>query len=149
MGMRQTELRQPGSANRICRVAAYLNEALVRDAAKSAAPLTFIVERLVNRNALGYSSPGDSRLQAQGVGQVLRDWIQRGHPNTTHSTVTPHLGRLNVATSPKDMALPGLELHPLKGERKGTWAVSVSGNWRVTFTFVGKDADSVDYEDYH
>ena len=60
------------------------------------------------------------------------------------------LGRLNVATSPKDMALPGLELHPLKGERKkGTWAVSVNGNWRVTFKFVGKDADSVDYEDYH
>ncbi|MGH9957760.1 MAG: type II toxin-antitoxin system RelE/ParE family toxin [Pyrinomonadaceae bacterium] len=59
------------------------------------------------------------------------------------------LGRLNVATSPKDMALPGLELHPLKGERKGTWAVSVTGNWRVTFKFVGKDADSVDYEDYH
>ncbi|MGH8589890.1 MAG: type II toxin-antitoxin system RelE/ParE family toxin, partial [Gammaproteobacteria bacterium] len=40
------------------------------------------------------------------------------------------LGRLNVATSPKDMALPGLELHPLKGERKGTWAVSINGNWR-------------------
>ncbi len=59
------------------------------------------------------------------------------------------LGRLNVATSPKDMALPGLELHPLKGERKGTWAVSVNGNWRVTFKFVGKDADSIDYEDYH
>lgn len=59
------------------------------------------------------------------------------------------LGRLNVATTPKDMALPGLELHSLKGERKGTWAVSVSGNWRVTFKFVGKDADSVDYEDYH
>ena len=47
------------------------------------------------------------------------------------------------------MALPGLGLHPLKGERKGTWAVSVSGNWGVTFTFVGKDADAVDYEDYH
>jgi proteic killer suppression protein len=47
------------------------------------------------------------------------------------------------------MALPGLGLYPLKGDRKGTWAVSVSGNWRVTFTFVGKDADSVDYEDYH
>jgi len=59
------------------------------------------------------------------------------------------LGRLNAATAPNDMALPGLELHPLKGERKGTWAVSVSGNWRVTFRFVGKDADSVDYEDYH
>ena len=59
------------------------------------------------------------------------------------------LGRLGAATSPKDMGLPGLGLHPLKGNRKGTWAVKVSGNWRVTFTFVGKDADAVDYEDYH
>jgi proteic killer suppression protein len=59
------------------------------------------------------------------------------------------LGLLSAATAPRDMALPGLDLHPLKGERKGTWAVSVSGNWRVTFKFVGKDADSVNYEDYH
>ena len=47
------------------------------------------------------------------------------------------------------MALPWLGLHPLAGDRQGAWAVSVSGNWRVTFTFVGKDADAVDYEDYH
>jgi proteic killer suppression protein len=47
------------------------------------------------------------------------------------------------------MDLPGLNFHPLKGERKGTWAVSVSGNWRVTFRFLGKDADDVNYEDYH
>jgi proteic killer suppression protein len=59
------------------------------------------------------------------------------------------LGRLSAAAGPRDMALPGLSLHPLKGDRKGTWAVSVSGNWRVTFRFVGKDAESVDYEDYH
>ena len=59
------------------------------------------------------------------------------------------LGQLNAATSPEDMRLPGLDLHQLKGDRKGTWTVSVSGNWRVTFTFVGKDADDVDYEDYH
>jgi proteic killer suppression protein len=59
------------------------------------------------------------------------------------------LGRLSAATSPRDMALPGLNLHQLGGDRKGTWAVSVSGNWRVTFKFVGKDAHAVDYEDYH
>jgi proteic killer suppression protein len=59
------------------------------------------------------------------------------------------LGRLNAATSPRDMNLPGLELHELHGDRKGTWAVKVSGNWRVTFTFVGKDVYRVDYEDYH
>lgn len=59
------------------------------------------------------------------------------------------LGRLNVAKDPRDMGLPGLRLHPLKGERKGTWAVSVSGNWRVTFAFSGPDIVDVDYENYH
>ena len=59
------------------------------------------------------------------------------------------LGRLNVSTSPRDMGLPGLELHELHGARKGTWAVKVSGNWRVTFAFTGRHVDRVDYEDYH
>jgi proteic killer suppression protein len=56
---------------------------------------------------------------------------------------------LNVASEPRDMALPGLELHPLKGDRKDSWAVKVSGNWRVTFIFSGSDVEDVDYEDYH
>jgi proteic killer suppression protein len=47
------------------------------------------------------------------------------------------------------MGLPGLYLHPLKGDRQGTWSVRVSGNWRVTLGFVGNDVDQVDYEDYH
>lgn len=47
------------------------------------------------------------------------------------------------------MGLPGLDLHELHGPRKGSWAVKVSGNWRLTFRFAGKDADQVDYEDYH
>jgi proteic killer suppression protein len=47
------------------------------------------------------------------------------------------------------MNLPGYRLHQLKGDRAGTWSVSVSGNWRVTFTFVGEDAFDVDLEDYH
>ena len=59
------------------------------------------------------------------------------------------LGRLQASTSPRDMDLPGLRLHPLKGKRKGAWAVSVSGNWRITFLFDGVDAMDVDYEDYH
>ena len=47
------------------------------------------------------------------------------------------------------MDLPGLALHQLKGPRKGVWAVKVSGNWRVTFRFVGHDAEMVNYDDYH
>lgn len=59
------------------------------------------------------------------------------------------LAALNAAVAPNDMGLPGLRLHPLKGTRSGSWSVSVSGNWRVTFRFSGKDAIDVDYEDYH
>ncbi|MEO8306963.1 MAG: type II toxin-antitoxin system RelE/ParE family toxin [Pseudomonadota bacterium] len=56
---------------------------------------------------------------------------------------------LNAAARPQDMDLPGLRLHQLKGSLKGRWSVTVSGNWRVTFAFSGKDAVHVDYEDYH
>jgi len=59
------------------------------------------------------------------------------------------LGRLHAARQPKDMSLPVLRLHELKGDRSGTWAVDVSGNWRITFCFQGEDVEVVDYEDYH
>ncbi len=59
------------------------------------------------------------------------------------------LTNLDQAESPKDMDLPGLQLHELKGSRKNIWSVSVSGNWRVTFRFIGRDAEIVNYEDYH
>ena len=47
------------------------------------------------------------------------------------------------------MNLPGFDFHQLKGRRKGTYAVSVSGNWRLTFRFDGEHAVDVDLEDYH
>ena len=83
--------------------------------------------------------------------------LQRFFESGTKSGIQPQqaerlrliLAQLNASTSPQDMNLPGLVLHPLKGDRRGAWAVRVSGNWRITFTFVDKDADSIDYEDYH
>ena len=59
------------------------------------------------------------------------------------------LARLHASSSPGDMDLPGLRLHELRGKRKGTWTVNVSGNWRITFVFDGADAVDVNYEDYH
>lgn len=47
------------------------------------------------------------------------------------------------------MNLPGFRLHELKGSGRGQWAVSVSGNWRVTFRFEDGSAIDVDYLDYH
>jgi proteic killer suppression protein len=59
------------------------------------------------------------------------------------------LGLLDAAVNPSDMNLPGWRWHELKGERAGRWAVTVSGNWRLTFTFEKGAAALVDYEDYH
>jgi proteic killer suppression protein len=56
---------------------------------------------------------------------------------------------LDVAQRPADIDLPGYRLHPLKGERKGEWSVSVSGNWRVTFRFDEGDVVDLNFEDYH
>jgi proteic killer suppression protein len=56
---------------------------------------------------------------------------------------------LNSAKQPRDMNAPGWKLHPLSGELRDHWAVSVSGNWRLTFKFEGEDAILVDYQDYH
>jgi len=59
------------------------------------------------------------------------------------------LARLDASQNPEDMNLPGLRLHPLKGDLKGFWAVDVSGNWRVFFRFENNNAVDVDYSDYH
>jgi proteic killer suppression protein len=59
------------------------------------------------------------------------------------------LAMLDAAQEAKDMALPGFNLHPLKGKLKGHWSVSVNGNWRVIWRFRGVDAEVVDYLDYH
>jgi len=59
------------------------------------------------------------------------------------------LSLLETSETIEDMDLPGLELHPLKGNRKGTWAVKVSGNWRITFKIQNGDVFEINYEDYH
>ena len=59
------------------------------------------------------------------------------------------LGLLDGAEGPAGMNLPGWHLHPLRGSQKGTWAIRVDKNWRLTFAFDGPDATNVDYLDYH
>ena len=59
------------------------------------------------------------------------------------------LTTLNIASTPFDMNRDGWQWHPLRGDLKGHWAVTVNGNWRLTFSFDGEDAVLVDYCDYH
>ena len=70
--------------------------------------------------------------------------------------ITPNLAerlrrQLDVLsrTETADVNPPGYRLPSLKGDRLGTWSVTVNGNWRLTFTFDGEDASDVDLEDYH
>lgn len=59
------------------------------------------------------------------------------------------LDRLNAANDIRDMNYPGSNLHKLSGDKKGQYAVKVSGNWRVFFEFFDGDAYVVEYDDYH
>lgn len=67
-----------------------------------------------------------------------------------------HAGKLRVllttldnAKRPDDMNAPGWRLHPLTGNLAGHYSVTVNGNWRMTFTFDGENAELADYLDYH
>jgi len=71
--------------------------------------------------------------------------IQPAHKNRLRLQLTA----LDTATCIEDMDIPGFNLHPLRGDRKGTWSIMVSGNWRVTFQFIDSNAYIVNYEDYH
>jgi len=68
------------------------------------------------------------------------DWVER---------IRLILSRLDAATDPREMNVPGFNFHALKGSKADRFAVLVSRNWRVTFAWDGEDAIDVDLEDYH
>ena len=59
------------------------------------------------------------------------------------------LARLDVATASEQMDLPGFRLHPLRGDLRGFWSVTVRANWRIIWRFDGADVVDVDLTDYH
>ena len=54
-----------------------------------------------------------------------------------------------MAKDPEDMDLPGYRLHRLRGNLRGFWSITVSGNWRIVFRFDGGNAFDIDLIDYH
>jgi proteic killer suppression protein len=85
----------------------------------------------------------------KGLARFFRDGSTAGIQVTHAKRLRLILGRLDASSTARDMDLPGLRLHALRGTRSGTWSVAVSRNWRVTFRFVDGDAAVVNYEDYH
>ena len=85
----------------------------------------------------------------KGVERFFTKSDHRGIPAQSAARIERILDRLDASVAASDMDLPGYRFHPLKGARSGEYAVSVSGNWRLTFRFDGKDAVDVNLEDYH
>jgi len=89
------------------------------------------------------------KFKHKGLKKLFESGVVTGIQPQYGTRLRRILALLETADSVKDMDLPGLNLHELKGNRKGTFAVKVSGNRRVTFNISDGDAFDVDYEDYH
>jgi proteic killer suppression protein len=91
------------------------------------------------------------------IKRIRHKGLDRFHRTGDASGINPGFAaRLRVALTaleasrgPEGMNLPGYRLHRLHGDRKGAWAISLSGNWRLVFEFDGGDATNVDFVDYH
>lgn len=86
----------------------------------------------------------------KGLKRLYEAGDRRDIPAALAEKIADILLAIDEATRPGDVGLfPGWRLHPLKGDLKGFWSVSVSGNWRVVFRFEKGDAFDVDLIDYH
>ena len=91
------------------------------------------------------------------IGTIKHKGLRRLHEKNDRSGIRPDLvdkaqkilSALEAADSPEDMALPMFRFHPLTGDRRGSYSVTVKANWRVTFRFHNSAAHDVNLEDYH
>jgi proteic killer suppression protein len=83
----------------------------------------------------------------------LRSYYEKGDTSKLQSQhlakIRLILTRLDAASVPEEMQVPGYNLHQLSGDLKGFWSVKVNGNYSIIFRFKGINACDVDYIDYH
>ena len=85
----------------------------------------------------------------RGLERFFESGNFKGIPARSADRIERMLDVLDAAAALTDMALPSFKYHELKGDRKGTYSVAVTANYRITFSFKGEDATDVDLEDYH
>jgi proteic killer suppression protein len=81
--------------------------------------------------------------------RLLKEGNAKGIPKELERRIRRRLEVIDSATVIDDLRIPGYDLHELKGDRKETWSIKVSGNWRITFKFRDNDTYDLDLEDYH
>ena len=85
----------------------------------------------------------------KGLKDFFETGSKRGIPTALTSRIARRLDVLEAAQQIGDINAHGFSLHRLKGERQNEWAISVSGNWRITFRFLNGEALDLNLEDYH
>jgi toxin HigB-1 len=88
-------------------------------------------------------------IKHKGLREFFETNSKKGIPPQLATRLRDRLDVIDTASTFEDIALPHFDLHELKGDRAGTWAVKINKNWRLTFVFADGDARDVDFEDYH
>ena len=88
-------------------------------------------------------------FQHRGLKRLYERGDRSGIRHDLLETVERILTVLDSATTPQALDIPRYRLHPLKGDRKGLWSVTVRANWRIVFRFEGTDVFDVELMDYH
>ena len=89
------------------------------------------------------------KFEHKGLRKLFEFGVASGIQPQHATQLRQILALLETADSIGDMDLSGLNLHELKGQRKGTYTVKVSANWPVTFKIIDGDVLDINYEDYH
>ncbi len=138
--------RPRGPAARRCHILV-LHARLLRSSLDSMA--TPSTPHLATCNVIGYTRFVIRSFRHKGLERFFRSGSKAGIKPEHAKRLRLLLGVLDAAQSVQDLAIPGAGLHQLAGELSGLWALSVSGNWRLTFRFEAGDVHVLDYLDYH
>ena len=85
----------------------------------------------------------------KGLKEFFETGRKRGISPDLAARIARRLDVLHAAQELADIDAHGFNLHRLKGDRQSEWAISVSGNWRITFKFMKGEVLDINLEDYH
>jgi proteic killer suppression protein len=90
------------------------------------------------------------KFRHKGLKRLYEDDDLTGVPAHSVRKIKAILAALEFAENLSQVAtMPGWKFHPLRGARKGEYAITVTGNWRITFRLQGSAVIDLNFEDYH
>jgi len=92
------------------------------------------------------------RFRHKGLKHLREEGSAKGVPSAMAGKLRKLLFAVETAEKLEQLRrFPGWKLHPLKGDRKGSWSLTVTGNWRLIFSYDEQTntASDIDLIDYH